>query len=308
MYFCVQTSTCYSSLHSCISSAAMCLLKSLNRVFFFLVLLKSQALPQKYIKPTKLHLMPLCSETFKCQTRGVSHTLTHTERRGPGSLYWSCSSRWMWLITDQLADGTCANSGAVWESRQLKWESVALSTLLLQNCFNDFPTSCFIFMSSVLSVYWKGLPASKNDQLCMPLNMYICAFVYPIGVHWYFFLSSRWFTKKTKASLSFFVKLLSLDGVRKHDPSHDFLCDITENVLPATVCQPINTICLPLSLQGHFLWHLRVSKSFYSEAFWLSHSWLMIRYYTLNWQGIGTWWKSSIHRERRQSRGRREKV
>lgn len=24
-------------------------------------------------------------------------------------------------------------------------------------------------------------PASKNDQLCMTLNMYICAFVYSIG-------------------------------------------------------------------------------------------------------------------------------
>lgn len=53
---------------------------------------------------------------------------------------------------------------------------------------------------------------------------------------------------------------------------------------PSPACQPINTAhhLLP-NLQGYFLWHLGVSKSFYSEAFWLSHSWLMILYYTLNW-------------------------
>lgn len=58
--------------------------------------------------------------------------------------------------------------------------SVPLRSLLLLNCFNDFPASCFIFMSQVHSVHCKGLPASKNDQLCMPLNMYISAFVYSI--------------------------------------------------------------------------------------------------------------------------------
>lgn len=51
----------------------------------------------------------------------------------------------------------------------------------------------------MLSVYCKGVPASKNDQLCMLLNMYICAFVYSIGVHWYFCFSSQGFTKKIKA-------------------------------------------------------------------------------------------------------------
>lgn len=66
---------------------------------------------------------------------------------------------------------------------QLKPESVPLDSLLHRNSFNDFAASCFIFMSLVLSVYCKGLPASQDDQLCMPLKMYISAFVYSIEVH-----------------------------------------------------------------------------------------------------------------------------
>lgn len=141
-------------------------------------------------------------------------------------------------------------------------------------------------MSSVLSVYCKGLPASENDQLCMPLNMYICAFVYSIGVHWYFFFSSQWFTKKIQSGLSSLLVTAPVElGQRWRTwPTDDFLCDITANLLSASACQPINTVCLLLpSLQGHFLWHFGVPKSFYSEAFWPSHSWLMILYYTLNW-------------------------
>lgn len=157
-------------------------------------------------------------------------------------------------------------------------------------------------MSPVLSVYCKGLPASENNQLCMPLNMYICAFVYSIGVHWYFFFSSLWFIKKIKADSSLLVT--TPDAVElwlcwRIWPTNDFLCDITANLLSASACQPINTVCLFLpSLRGHFLWHLGVPKSFYSEAFWpvsqltddpVLHVELTER--------IGTWWKSSIHRE-----------
>ncbi len=127
----------------------------------------------------------------------------------------------MWLITGQLASGTYANHGRGWECRQLKWGvSTTLLMILLWNCFNDFPTSCFIFMSSVLSVNCRRLPASKNDQLCMPLNMYICAFVYSIGVHWYFFFSSLWFTKKImEAPFPYLQKtLLSFESVDENDP------------------------------------------------------------------------------------------
>ena len=151
----------------------------------------------------------LWSETFRWWTLEVN-PLPLTQPSGPGCLNWSCSSQWMWLITGQLAGGTCANTE---EGEQLKWESLPP---LLQNCFNDFPTSCFIFMSSVLSAYRKGLPASEMDQLCIPLNMYICAFVYSIGVD--FFLSSPQ-RKIKEASHPHFVNAWVLTN------TDDFLCD-----------------------------------------------------------------------------------
>lgn len=110
-----------------------------------------------------------------------SEPITLAKRSDPDSPNWPRSSQWMWLITGQLATGTCAKAGCKCEL--LKWESVALCILVLSNCFNDFPTLCFIFISPLLSVYCKGLPASENDQLCIPLNMYISAFVYSIAVH-----------------------------------------------------------------------------------------------------------------------------
>lgn len=74
----------------------------------------------------------------------------------------------------------------------------------------------------MLSVYCKGLPASENDQLCMPLNMHISAFVYSIGVHWYFFFSSQLFKRKIKAGSFLLITkrlmLLSFDSVDEYDP------------------------------------------------------------------------------------------
>lgn len=166
-----------------VSSHSSC--SSSGHKLYFLQLIK----PQSDITPPDV----FCGPRHFGDRPGKWTVLTLTEHSGPGSLNWSCGSQWMWLITGQLASGTCANTGGGWECMKLKWESVALCSLLLSNCFNDFPTSCFIFISPVLSVYCKGLPASENNQLCMPLNMYICAFVYSIGVHWYFFFSSQWF-------------------------------------------------------------------------------------------------------------------
>lgn len=140
-------------------------------------------------------------------------------------------------------------------------ESVPLGSPLLWNCFNDFPTSCFIFMSSVLSVYCRGLPGSENDQLCMTLNMYICAFVYSVGVHWYFFFSSQWFTKKGKAPS------LTCKGAWRHwawttlmNMTHRWHPVWHHCKSPFHPCPSANqySFLLPPSLQGHFLWHLWV--------------------------------------------------
>ena len=149
---------------------------------------------------------------------------------------------------------TLEEAGSAATSSESRYHSCSL---LLQKSFNDFPTSCFIFMSPVLSVYCKGLPASENDQLCMPLNMYICAFVYAIGVH-YFFLSSKWFTKKIKGASSLLVNGPDAAELRQRRGAYDPLmtsCVTSPQIpsLPQPV-KPINTACLlPPSLRGHFL-------------------------------------------------------
>lgn len=105
-------------------------------------------------------------------------------------------------------------------------------------------------MSSVLSVYCRGLPASKNDQLCMPLNMYICAFVYSIGVHWYFSFSSQWFTKKIKAATFPYFLTAKLGWCVDERDLRMASCVTSPQIsFPPPDCQPINTVCLVLPSQ-----------------------------------------------------------
>ena len=193
---------------------------------------------------------------FSLTDPGKWTTLTFREQSGSGSLNWSCSSQWMWLITGQLATGTCANTGRRLGEQATQSESRYHSACYFpRNCFNDFPTSCFIFMSSVLSVYCRGLPASKNDQLCMPLNMYICAFVYSIGVHWYFSFSSQWFTKKIKAATFPYFLTASSDGVLTYVTCgwHPSWHHRKSPFLPLTVSQSIPSASSYRAYRGHFL-------------------------------------------------------
>lgn len=163
---------------------------------------------------------------------------------------------------------------------------VLLCSLYLKKCFNDFLTSCFIFTSLVLSKYCRGLPGSQNNQLCIPLKMHICAFVYLIGL--------------TNVSSS--PQSDSRGNLKR-------VCDAGRCRLQAargSVTTPCVTVCQSfhrhspvsshLACRERFLWHLviRLQWSLLSASQLNDDPVLHIE----PTQRIGAWCKSSIERER----------
>lgn len=104
-------------------------------------------------------------ETFLWWTREVNRS-RRAEQSGPGSLNWSYSSQRMWLITGQLATGTCANAGEGWECNSS--ESHYHSTHLFSK------TVLMTFPLHVLFLFLQCSAYTAKDSLQAKTINYAC--------------------------------------------------------------------------------------------------------------------------------------
>lgn len=111
----------------------------------------------------------------------------------------------------------------------------------------------FYFYVFVQHCRGPSLPGSEHNQLCIPLKMHICAFVYSIGVHRCFIFTSEWFMRQLEAH----VWCQSSSTLGRAAPWRHPLWHHRRSAL--WPCQSLNR-CSPasshLACRERFLWHL----------------------------------------------------